>query len=80
MAFLTQNKAKFRKIFDHNIGILEKRQFFSPKLSKIAKNCEHNIEPWISYTYIDKYLFFKKPLLRRHQLECNYKYSAIIYG
>jgi hypothetical protein len=26
--------------FDHNIG------FFRQKLSKIAKNCDHNIDPW----------------------------------
>jgi hypothetical protein len=31
--------------FDHNIGFCEKRQFFRRKLSKIAKNCDHNIGP-----------------------------------
>jgi hypothetical protein len=31
--------------FDHNIGIWEKRQFFRQKLSKIAENCDHNIDP-----------------------------------
>jgi hypothetical protein len=32
--------------FDHNIGFCEKRQFFRRKLSKIAENCYHNIDPW----------------------------------
>jgi hypothetical protein len=31
--------------FDHNIGFWEKRQFFRRKLSKIAENCDHNIDP-----------------------------------
>jgi hypothetical protein len=36
--------------FDQNIGFWEKRQFFRPKLSKIAENCDHNIDPrWLSY-------------------------------
>jgi hypothetical protein len=41
------------QIFDHNIGFLEKRQFFRRKLSKIAENCDHNIDPktrqWTKY-------------------------------
>jgi hypothetical protein len=32
--------------FDHNIVFSEKRQFSSRKLSKIAENCVHNIDPW----------------------------------
>jgi hypothetical protein len=32
--------------FDRNIGFWEKRQFFCRKLSKIAENCVHNIDPW----------------------------------
>jgi hypothetical protein len=31
--------------FYHNIGFWEKRQFFWQKLSKIAENCDHNIDP-----------------------------------
>jgi hypothetical protein len=31
---------------EHNIGFWEKRQFFRQKLSKIAENCDHNIDPW----------------------------------
>jgi hypothetical protein len=30
--------------FDHNIGFREKRQLFRRKLSKIAENCDHNID------------------------------------
>jgi Zn/Cd-binding protein ZinT len=30
---------------DHNIGFLFKSQFFRRKLSKIAQNCDHNIDP-----------------------------------
>jgi hypothetical protein len=30
---------------DHNIGFWEKRQFFRRKLSKIAEDCDHNIDP-----------------------------------
>jgi hypothetical protein len=33
--------------FDHDIGFWEKRQFFHRKLSKIAENCDHNIDPGI---------------------------------
>jgi hypothetical protein len=32
--------------FDHDIGFSEKRQFFCLKLSQIAENCDHNIDPW----------------------------------
>jgi hypothetical protein len=32
--------------FDHNIGFREKRQFFRRKLSNIAENNGHNIDPW----------------------------------
>jgi hypothetical protein len=46
--------------FDHNIGFWEKRQFFRRKLSKIAENCDHNIDPrkeklvipWMMQTYL----------------------------
>jgi hypothetical protein len=46
LAFLTQNKANLLQNVDHNIGFWEKRQFFRRKLSKIAENCNHNIDPW----------------------------------
>jgi hypothetical protein len=44
MAFLTENKANFKKNY-HNIGFCEKRQFFRRKLSKTAEICDHNIVP-----------------------------------
>jgi hypothetical protein len=31
--------------FDNNIVFWEKRQLFRRKLSKIAENCDHNIDP-----------------------------------
>jgi hypothetical protein len=31
---------------DHNFGFREKSKFFRQKLSKIAENCDHNIDPW----------------------------------
>jgi hypothetical protein len=43
--FWLKTKLNYEKI-DHNIGFWEKRQFFRRKLSKIAKNCDHNIDPW----------------------------------
>jgi hypothetical protein len=49
---LTKNKSKLgkiRQILDHNIGLWEKRQFFRRKLSKIAENYDHNIDPSIWY-------------------------------
>jgi hypothetical protein len=45
LAFFAQNKAKLFKNCDHNIGFLEKRQFFRLKLAKITENCDHNIDP-----------------------------------
>jgi hypothetical protein len=34
--------------FNHKIGFWEKRQFFRQKLSKIAENCDHNIDPRVT--------------------------------
>jgi hypothetical protein len=45
MGVFDSNKAKLCKNFDHNIGFLEKRQFFRRKLSKISENHDHNIDP-----------------------------------
>jgi hypothetical protein len=42
--FLTQDKPNYAK-FCHNIGFWEKRQSFRRKLSKIAENWDHNIDP-----------------------------------
>jgi hypothetical protein len=46
LAFLTQNKAKICKILIITLVFEKKRQFFRRKLSKIAENCDHNIDPW----------------------------------
>jgi hypothetical protein len=45
MAFLTQNKAKLCKILIITL-VFEKNTNFCQKLSKIAENCDHNIDPW----------------------------------
>jgi hypothetical protein len=43
LAFLTQNKAKLCKILI--TLFFEKNAIFCRKLSKIAENCDHNIDP-----------------------------------
>jgi hypothetical protein len=40
------------QIFDHKIGFWEKRHFFRRKLSKIAENCDHRPQIWISFQYL----------------------------
>jgi hypothetical protein len=58
--------------FDHNIGFFEKRQLFRRKLSKMAENCDHNIDPWDRcYNFLNIFAekigenncFLPKPLL-----------------
>jgi hypothetical protein len=49
--------------FDHNIGFCEKRQFFRRKLSKIAENCDHNINP--------DQTFFRHRGIRQSGLGCD---------
>jgi hypothetical protein len=39
---------------DHDIGFWEERQFFRWKLSKIAENCDHNIDPRYSSDGVGK--------------------------
>jgi hypothetical protein len=48
--------------FDHNIGFWEKRQFFRQKLTKIAENCDHYIDPgsWDNWKTGDIVNLFKK--------------------
>jgi hypothetical protein len=45
LAFYAQNTASFWQKIDHNIGFLEKRQFFSQKISetgrKLVKSAEN---------------------------------------
>jgi hypothetical protein len=44
LAFLTQNKAKLCKKLIMTL-VFEKNAIFCQKLAKIAKNCDHNIDP-----------------------------------
>jgi hypothetical protein len=46
--FWLQTKLNYAKN-DHNIGYWEIRHFFRRKLSKIAENCDHNIDPRCNY-------------------------------
>jgi hypothetical protein len=52
LAFLTQNKAKLCKILIVTLAF-EKNAIFCRKLSKIAENCDHNIDPWFQETLIN---------------------------
>jgi hypothetical protein len=45
VAFLPQTKAKLCKILIITLLFEKKRQLFRRKLSKIAENCDHNIDP-----------------------------------
>jgi hypothetical protein len=54
LAFLTQNKAELCKIL---IIFEKKRQFFRRKLSKIAENCDHNIDH-VFFASVKKYRNF----------------------
>jgi hypothetical protein len=46
LAFFTRNKDKLCKILNITLVFEKKRRFFRRKLSKIAENCDHNIDPW----------------------------------
>jgi hypothetical protein len=45
LAFLTQNKAKLCKSLIITLVFEKNANFFRQKLSKIAENCDHNIDP-----------------------------------
>jgi hypothetical protein len=45
LAFLTQNKAKLCKILIITL-VFEKNANFCQRLTKIAENCDHCIDPW----------------------------------
>jgi hypothetical protein len=45
IAVLCTKNCLFMKNLDHKIGFEEKRQFFGRKVSKIAQNCDHHIDP-----------------------------------
>jgi hypothetical protein len=59
--FWLQNKAKICKFFIITLVFLEKRQFFRRKLSKIAENCDHNIDP--SNKRVARWHIFKPKIL-----------------
>jgi hypothetical protein len=45
LAFLTRNNAKICKILIITLVFEKNVNFFDEKLSKIAENCDHNIDP-----------------------------------
>jgi hypothetical protein len=49
LAFLTQNKANLYKMLIITSVFEKNANFFRRKLSKIAENCDHNIDPWLSH-------------------------------
>jgi hypothetical protein len=46
MAFFAQTTASFWKILIITLVFEKKTPISSPKMSKIAANCDHNIDPW----------------------------------
>jgi hypothetical protein len=67
---------------DHDIGLWEKCQFFRRKLSKIAENCDHNINPcnWCYLVKISDFFFSKNMLVflkskRKEVLEARLTYD-----
>jgi hypothetical protein len=60
--------------FDNNIGFWEKRQIFRWKLSKIAENCDHNIDP--SFVPTSDITTENSPPKRLPFLSAKYAYSA----
>jgi hypothetical protein len=47
--FFTQNKAKICEILIITWVFEKNANFFRRKLSKIAENCDHNIDSWVEY-------------------------------
>jgi hypothetical protein len=47
MAFWLKTKLNYAKNLSYH-WFLRKTPFFRKKLSKIAENCDHNIDPWLS--------------------------------
>jgi hypothetical protein len=46
LAFLARSKAKFCKNLSITMVFEKNAIFFRRKLSKIAEDCDHNIDPW----------------------------------
>jgi uncharacterized CHY-type Zn-finger protein len=63
--FLLELQLIFCKKIGRNIGFWEKRQFFPPKLSKIAENCDHSIDPRCkNYDHLVRFLQFSAIKIR----------------
>jgi hypothetical protein len=52
LAFLTQNKDKLCKILIITLVFEKNANFFRRKVSKIAENCAHNIDPWVARFFL----------------------------
>jgi hypothetical protein len=71
-AFLTQNKAKLCEILIITL-VFEKNAIFRRKLSKIAENCDHNIDPQLGFLLRAwKYL--------QYVGSCRYSYFTVKLG
>jgi hypothetical protein len=55
LAFLTQSKSKIYKILTITLVFEKNANFFRRKLTKIAENCDHNVDPWL---FDDTWLWF----------------------
>jgi hypothetical protein len=48
-AISTQNAATLSQKMYHYIGFQENHQFFRIQLDKVAENCDHNIDPDLTF-------------------------------
>jgi hypothetical protein len=48
LAFFAQTIASFCKIVIITLVFEKKTPIFRQKLAKIAENCDHNIDPWLT--------------------------------
>jgi hypothetical protein len=67
--FLTQIKAKLCKMLIITLVFEKKRLFFRRKLSKIAENCDHNIDPRLGEFSTSGRLFTLGSFLKKYK--CN---------
>jgi hypothetical protein len=65
MRFLTQNKAKVFKTVIITLVFEKSANFFRQKMSKIAENYDHNIDPW-SIFFLKDTFHFQSPRRWRH--------------
>jgi hypothetical protein len=70
LAFFAQTATTFNKhLIIIELGFWEKRQFFHRKLAKVARNCDHNIDPWLRLSNIAVQVGQRLPNACRY-LEC----------